>query len=94
MNKITAFAILVVCQVAVILAPFRLAWTIITSNQDQMIQIFEAYDRLGNAVTNGNSAQTISTRANQARIQGKGWGCILCKILDKIQANHCENARA
>lgn len=47
-------------------------------------------DELINVIFNGR-VETISHRANRARLSGKTWGCLLCKWLDKIQPNHCEN---
>lgn len=38
----------------------------------------------------GSEDETISSRAGKARIAGKRWGCILCRLLDKIDPQHCE----
>ena len=52
-----------------------------------------AFDCLVNSVFRGRSGQTISSRAADARGDGKWWGCVLCRWLDKIDMNHCEKAR-
>jgi hypothetical protein len=49
-------------------------------------------DEFGNALTLGDRNETISSRAAKARNEGREWGCILCRVLDKIQANHCDMA--
>ena len=38
----------------------------------------------------GSEDETISSRAGKARIAGKRWGCILCRLLDLIDKRHCE----
>lgn len=38
--------------------------------------------------------QTISSRAATARDSGHLWGCWLCKFLDYIDPDHCNEARA
>jgi hypothetical protein len=40
----------------------------------------------------GNEDETISSRAAKAKLQGKRWGCVLCKLLDKLDKNHCEKS--
>jgi hypothetical protein len=73
------------------LALIRLFYAILT-NTTRAWEILVAFDRVGNAGLNGNPSETISSRAYRGTTEGnKGW-CILCKILDKIQANHCKNS--
>lgn len=38
--------------------------------------------------------ETISARAATARNHGHRWGCWLCKMLDWIETNHCDEAIA
>lgn len=45
-----------------------------------------------NALTGGKKYETISMRAAKAMNKGKRWGCVLCKLLDKIDKNHCEDS--
>jgi hypothetical protein len=51
-----------------------------------------ALDQLMNAILLGDPRETISSRADKARAEGKKWGCILCKLLDKIQTGHCASS--
>jgi hypothetical protein len=54
--------------------------------------ILIALDQLGNAILGGYPDETLSTRAAIARRSGKRWGCVLCKVLDWIDTNHCHRA--
>lgn len=76
------------CQVAAILAAIRMAWAILTNPARAWI-IALAYDRLGNAAANDDQVQTVSSRAEKARRDGKRWGCWLCRKLDQIDPGHC-----
>lgn len=49
-----------------------------------------AHDQLANAAFGGSEDETISSRAGRAARKGKRWGCVLCKLLDKFDRNHCE----
>lgn len=40
----------------------------------------------------GASNETISERAAKARNSGLRWGCILCRLLDKVNPGHCDLA--
>lgn len=51
-----------------------------------------AFDQLVNAVTGGSEDETISSRAGRLRKQGRGWACVLCRALDKLEKNHCDNS--
>lgn len=42
----------------------------------------------------GASNETISERAAKARNAGRRWGCILCRLLNKINPGHCDHALA
>lgn len=48
-----------------------------------------AYDRLANAATGGDVDETISSRANRARAEGRRWGCVLCCLLNRVDPDHC-----
>ena len=81
--------LLVICQVASLLAPVRGLWAILTGNDYRALEIAKGYELLGNATTHGKSTEFISTRAHRARAEGRRWGCVLCGILDKIEKDHC-----
>jgi hypothetical protein len=48
-----------------------------------------AVDQFVNALLGGYADETISFRAAVARSNGERWGCVLCKLLDKIDPDHC-----
>jgi hypothetical protein len=50
------------------------------------------YDHLGNAVTGGSASETISSRAYRAMQEKRTWGCVLCRLLDLLEKNHCQKA--
>ena len=83
------FLLLLLCQVAAILAPIRAIWALLTGNHYRAFEIMKGYDLLGNSVLNGEAGEYISTRANRARSEKRRWGCYLCTILDSIDDNHC-----
>jgi len=51
-----------------------------------------AVDRAANSALHGNHNETISSRANRAKVNGRKWGCVLCKFLDWFKRGHCEDA--
>jgi hypothetical protein len=59
---------------------------------DRAHHIVIAYDQLGNATTGGSEDETISSRAGRLRKEGRGWACVLCKLLDWLQSDHCEKS--
>lgn len=46
-------------------------------------------DEFGNTLTGGDPGETISSRAGKAMLEGKRWGCVLCKFLNLFQNDHC-----
>lgn len=54
-----------------------------------------AFDQfVGVALGITRPGETISARAGLARRKGKMWGCIICRLLDFIERDHCELAIA
>lgn len=51
-----------------------------------------AHDQAANAAFGGSEDETISSRAGRAARRGDRWGCVLCKLLDKIDPDHCEKS--
>ncbi len=83
--------ILILCQLTVILAIPRALWALIFAPQ-KAFDLACGYDLLGNIVTNGQIGDYISTRAYRAMQEGRQWGCLLCRLLDWIQTDHCKNS--
>ena len=51
-----------------------------------------AYDQLANAAFGGDPDETISSRAGKAARNGRRWGCVLCRLLDRFEPDHCEKS--
>jgi hypothetical protein len=51
-----------------------------------------ALDELTNAILLGDPRETISSRADKAMNEGKRWGCVLCKLLNYLQKDHCQKS--
>jgi hypothetical protein len=81
--------IFLACQFAHVVASL---WMVLAAigGRNRCRQIALGYDHLGNAVTGGQPGELISARANRARTEGRRWGCVLCKLLDKVDPGHCQ----
>jgi len=90
-SRIDLILVTIFVIICIPLALIRLLWAIIT-NVDRAWKILLAFDRVGNAALNGDPDESISSRAYRDSHEGKRVFCILCKILDRIQKNHCKNS--
>lgn len=54
-----------------------------------LLNLLILLDEIGNTLTGGDPGETISSRAGKAMQAGKRWGCVLCKVLDLFQRDHC-----
>lgn len=88
--KLALFGIWFVCLFCAVVA---LPWMAIAvlSGSPRAWTIALGFDRVGNAVTGGQDGEYLSSRANRARLEGRKWGCCLCKLLDAIKPGHCES---
>ena len=78
------------CQIAAVIASIwmlvaalagsRRAWTLAVVHQ------------LANAAFGGHENETLSSRAGKAAREGKRWACVLCRLLDRLDPNHCEKS--
>jgi len=91
MNPLILVLLLPALLVVPILALIRYCWAIIT-NPPKAWRIAVGYDQLANVALNGDEDETISSRAHRAAQNGRAWGCVLCKLLDKLDKNHCEKS--
>lgn len=83
---------LVMLLACVLVAVIALGWMLgaILGNSSRAWRLAVSYDQLANTVLGGSEDETISSRAGKAARKGKRWGCVLCKVLDWFQPNHCE----
>ena len=91
MSRLTLLVLFLACQVAHIGASIWMLCAIIVGSP-RAHRIAMAYDRVGNAATGGNEMETISHRAARGAGEGnKGW-CLLCRLLDRIDSDHCKKS--
>jgi hypothetical protein len=90
-ERLGLFVIWLVCIGVAWVAGWRMLWAIFT-NRDSAWKLAMAYDLLGNVVTNGRLGETISARAGRAQREGRPWACVLCRLLDYIERDHCAKA--
>ena len=60
------------------------------AGSDRAWKLAVAHDQLANTAFGGDEDETISSRAAKAALRGERWGCVLCKLLDKLDPGHCE----
>ena len=74
--------------------PFIALWWlgIVLAGGDRRSKIALAVDQFWNTPWGGHEDETISSRAEKARLRGDRWGCVLCKWLDKVDPGHCQRA--
>jgi hypothetical protein len=54
------------------------------------MRVIIAQDQAANAALGGSEDETISSRAAKAARRGDRWGCVLCRMLDRLDRGHCE----
>jgi hypothetical protein len=70
---------------------WRYVWSIVF-NPAKAWNIALMIDQTANVGANGKVDTTISARAARARNAGRRWGCVLCRLLDWVQTDHCDIA--
>jgi hypothetical protein len=86
-------ALWMLCQIAHVVASlWMLAASIISPHGKRAWTLAIAYDQLANAAFGGNEDETISSRAGRARRKGRRWACLLCRLLDALDQDHCERS--
>lgn len=77
--------------IIVLLALLRYLWAIVWNPNRAWIIAIGA-DQLLNAASNGNEDETISSRAARSKSTGARWACVLCKVLDIFERDHCDKS--
>jgi hypothetical protein len=90
-TRLTMLAVFFVCLVGLLVVVPRHLWCVIFRPQKAM-GIAIAVDRAANGALNGDPNETISSRANRARMDKRRWGCWLCAVLDWIKKGHCHDS--
>lgn len=92
MSRIALMLIFPLFLLLIPVALTRYLWAVAVA-PDRAKRIALGFDQLGNATTNGSEDETISSRAAYARDAGKRWGCLLCRLLDRVDADHCNKSK-
>lgn len=91
MTRIRLLGLWLLCQVAGITAALWMLAAIAAGSQ-RAWHLAIAYDQLANASFGGDPDETISSRAGKAARRGRRWGCLLCRVLDVFDREHCEKS--
>lgn len=91
MKPLAALALIPLMLLAVPLALLRYIYAVFTT-PDKALRIAVGFDQLANVALNGSEDETISSRAWRAQLEGKRWGCVLCKLLDRLEKDHCRKS--
>ena len=92
MKQLGRFLLVVLMPLATLVAMVRYAWAVFTSPARALV-IAVAFDRMANAALNGDGTETISSRAARARDDQHPWACVLCRVLDWLDNDHCNRSR-
>lgn len=91
MKRLSLIGLWLLCLLASLLAAiWMLLAAMVGSKRAWTLAV--AHDQLANAAFGGHEDETISSRAGKAARAGKRWGCILCKLLDRLDPGHCERS--
>lgn len=91
MNLIIGLALWVVASVAALVS-LCLGLLYLLFSPRRFWRVMLAHDQAANAAFGGSENETISSRAGRAARRGDRWGCVLCRLLDKIDPDHCEKS--
>lgn len=77
---------LALCAMPLVLGLWLL---LIVTGTQRAWRVAVGYDQLLNVHLGGSEDETISSRAGRAMLRGERWGCVLCRMLDKFESDHC-----
>lgn len=87
------FLVWLICQATHVLASLcMLVALFIRPRGGRAWTIAMAYDQLANTALGGHEDETLSSRAAKARLRGKSWGRMLCRVLGWIDPGHCDRS--
>lgn len=90
-KRLLGLGLWLLCMLAALVSS---AWMlgVVLFGSDRAWRLAVAYDQLANTTFGGDEDETISSRAAKAARNGKRWGCLLCRLLDRFEDKHCENS--
>lgn len=90
-SRLASLGLFAVCLIGILaIIPLHLIW--VFRKPERAAGVAAAIDRAANGALRGNPHETISSRANRAKVNGRRWGCVLCKLLDWFKEGHCEDS--
>jgi len=92
MNRVYLMAIWLLCVAASLVSAVWMLAAVLTGSDTRAWKLAVSHDQLANTAFGGDEDETISSRAGRAKRDGKRWGCIFCKLLDRFDKNHCEKS--
>ena len=90
-HRLALLAIWALCQLVAIIASLWMLVAALTGSR-RAWTLAVAHDQLANAAFGGHEDETLSSRAGKAAHEGKRWACVLCRLLDRLDPNHCEKS--
>lgn len=91
LSRLYIILLVPVFVLAFVLTVIRLAWALLV-NVRMANRIALSFDQLANAAFGGNPDETISSRAGRKKKDGEKWACLLCRLLDVFEKDHCERS--
>ena len=90
-QRLWLLAIWGLCQLVAIIASLWMLMAALTGSR-RAWTLAVAHDQLANAAFGGHEDETLSSRAGKAAREGKRWACVLCRLLNRLDPNHCEKS--
>lgn len=91
MKRLRLLLLWCICLAASSFAALRMLYAIF-SNPARAWVLAVAHDQLANAAANGDPDETISSRAWRGTQENKPGWCVLCRLLDWIEKDHCKKS--
>lgn len=90
-RRLAFLALVILCQLANFVAG---VWMLCAAlaGANRTWALAKGYDQLANAAFGGSEDETISSRAYKAMLAKRRWGCILCRLLDILERDHCRRS--
>lgn len=91
MNRVWMLLLWLLCMLASAVSAIWMLLALLAGSK-RAWSLAGSYDQLANTAFGGHEDEKISSRAGRERKKGKRWACVLCRLLDKIDPNHCEKS--
>lgn len=91
MRRIALLCLWALCVLAALLSALQMLWSVLVGSPKAW-RLAKAFDRVANAATGGQDTETISSRAHRAVTEKRRWGCVLCRLLDRFEKDHCKKS--